>query len=204
MSIVWFLRSLSGSPELLSDTEVDPEWEVLSRSAARGVLERCVMDRSQLALLTLTVEGLPGQVSSASVRAWAGDHRGQQFLRDTLVGAIDRDELVVFASAAVVESGPAVVIPVNPAQPAPPLTLPVPLPTLRTFIEIELFDTDGHAAAGERYVITAPDGSQRHGTLDGNGFAREDGLDPGACIVEFPRIDAREWSPAGAPAVLVP
>jgi type VI secretion system secreted protein VgrG len=62
-----------------------------------------------------------------------------------------------------------------------------------SWIEIELVDDKGKPVAGEAYKITMPDDSVREGTLDGKGFARVGGCDPGTCKVTFPLLDGRSW-----------
>jgi type VI secretion system secreted protein VgrG len=61
------------------------------------------------------------------------------------------------------------------------------------WIEIKLVDTEGKPVPGEPYQITLPDGSVSDGTLDQNGFARVDGIDPGSCQVTFPNLDQDSW-----------
>ena len=63
------------------------------------------------------------------------------------------------------------------------------------WIEIELLDEEGKPAAGERYRVTVPDGTNQEGTLDEKGFARVDGIDPGTCKVTFPELDKEAWQP---------
>ena len=64
------------------------------------------------------------------------------------------------------------------------------------WIEIKLVDTEGNPVPGEKYKITLPDGSTvAEGTLDGKGFARVDGIDPGTCKVTFPNLDQSVWKP---------
>lgn len=65
--------------------------------------------------------------------------------------------------------------------------------TRKTWIGIELIDDDGQPVASERYVITLPDGVRKQGTLDAQGRALIDQIDPGTCQVSFPDLDAREW-----------
>lgn len=59
----------------------------------------------------------------------------------------------------------------------------------KSWIEIELKDDDGNPVAGEPYRVEVPDGSLAEGTLDEKGFARVEGIDPGNCVVSFPRRD---------------
>lgn len=63
----------------------------------------------------------------------------------------------------------------------------------KTWIEVELHDMDGAPMPGERYRVHLPDGSVMEGTLDGNGRARVDGIDPGQCRVTFPDFDQTGW-----------
>jgi hypothetical protein len=66
----------------------------------------------------------------------------------------------------------------------------------KSWIEIELIDEDDEPVPGERYQIELPDGSVARGTLDQNGFARVDGIDPGTCKVTFPELDKEAWEKA--------
>ena len=50
-------------------------------------------------------------------------------------------------------------------------------------------DDEGNPIGNARYVIILPDGEQREGTLDGNGFVRIDGIPPGRCTIDFPESD---------------
>ena len=62
--------------------------------------------------------------------------------------------------------------------------------TKKHWIEIKLLDEAGEPVPGEPYKITLPDGATiADGTLDGNGFARVDNIDPGTCKIVFPRRD---------------
>jgi hypothetical protein len=56
----------------------------------------------------------------------------------------------------------------------------------KDWIEIELRDEDGNLIADEDYILHLPDGQQRSGKLDENGFARETDIPPGTVRVEFP------------------
>jgi len=61
--------------------------------------------------------------------------------------------------------------------------------TFKDYIELELKDDDGAPAKDEKYVIKLPDGSEKEGSLDGDGHARLDDIPPGKVKVEFPDID---------------
>jgi uncharacterized protein (DUF2345 family) len=68
--------------------------------------------------------------------------------------------------------------------------------TKKSWIEIELVDEAKAPVPGEGYEITLPDGSVAKGTLDGKGFARVEGIEPGTCKVTFPDLDKDAWEPA--------
>jgi type VI secretion system secreted protein VgrG len=65
-----------------------------------------------------------------------------------------------------------------------------------SWIEIEMVDKDDKPVPGERYKITLPDGTTAEGTLDHQGFARVDGIDPGTCQITFPDLDQDAWERA--------
>jgi len=85
-------------------------------------------------------------------------------------------------------------------EPAPPHRAPVTdedRQRQRSWIEIDLVDEENNPVPGERYRITLPDGETvAEGTLDENGFARVDGIEPGTCRVCFPEIDRDAWERA--------
>jgi len=63
------------------------------------------------------------------------------------------------------------------------------------WIGIRLTDRKGNPMAGEEYKVTLPDGTAvAAGTLDNEGYARVDGIDPGNCRVTFPRLDRQAWN----------
>jgi type VI secretion system secreted protein VgrG len=66
----------------------------------------------------------------------------------------------------------------------------------KSWIEIELVDEDGNPVPGETYLVTTPDGAVAQGTLDENGFARVEGMDPGTCKITFPALDKDAWEKA--------
>ncbi|APR80245.1 Hypothetical protein A7982_05592 [Minicystis rosea] len=59
----------------------------------------------------------------------------------------------------------------------------------KTWIDLILVDADEKPMPGERYRITLPGGDVREGTLDAQGRAHLDGLDPGDCEISFPDHD---------------
>lgn len=65
-----------------------------------------------------------------------------------------------------------------------------------SWIEIELVDEEDNPVPGEKYEIELPDGSVASGTLDGDGFARVEGFEPGQCKVCFPNLDEEAWENA--------
>ena len=63
----------------------------------------------------------------------------------------------------------------------------------KAWVEVELLDNDGNPVPGEKYEVKLPDGSVKTGTLDGNGKARVDGVEPGNCEITFPEYDQETW-----------
>jgi hypothetical protein len=82
--------------------------------------------------------------------------------------------------------------PVTPFQP-PASNVPNPE---KTWIEIKLIDSDDQPVPSEKYKIKLPDGRIDQGTLDSNGFARIEGVEPGTCQVTFPDIPGQSWDRA--------
>jgi uncharacterized protein (DUF2345 family) len=64
------------------------------------------------------------------------------------------------------------------------------------FVEIVLKDEENQPVAGEKYQVKLPDGSVAEGTLDQNGYARVDGIDPGQAEIKFPELDQESWKSA--------
>lgn len=62
-----------------------------------------------------------------------------------------------------------------------------------SWIEIELIDEEGEPVPGEKYKIILSDDTVIEGTLDGEGFARHDGIPKGNCKVTFPELDKDAW-----------
>lgn len=113
--------------------------------------------------------------------------RYEQRLKQRLTDAFSHGELVA------VEVERPVLVPMQ--WPEPPASKPdeVP-PEEQTWLAIELKDEEGKPVPSARYVVTLPDGSTREGTLNKNGYARVDGVNPGQCQVTFPELDGQSWS----------
>lgn len=88
-----------------------------------------------------------------------------------------------------------------------------PLLEEKTWIEIELTDTEGNPMPGERYWIKLPDDTVREGALDRLGRAYFGGLDPGECEIRWPDMDDEAitdrptrlgWAPEPEPEVASP
>lgn len=76
--------------------------------------------------------------------------------------------------------------------PPPPNAEPDPT---KTWIEIRLVDEEGSPVCNERYRIELPGGTVAEGSLDHDGVARVEGIDPGTAKVTFPEIDQEAWEP---------
>ena len=55
----------------------------------------------------------------------------------------------------------------------------------KDWIEVRYRDADGNPVANAEYVLTLPDGEEREGSLDSDGFARVEDVPPGVCQVRF-------------------
>jgi hypothetical protein len=62
----------------------------------------------------------------------------------------------------------------------------------KDWVEIELLDDEGKDMGGVDYTLTLPDGTERKGTLDENGYAREENVPPGQIDVSFGDTAGRE------------
>ncbi len=70
---------------------------------------------------------------------------------------------------------------------------PAPAPAKKSWIEIQLIDTEGEPVPNERYRIKLPDGSVQEGRLDSFGYAEYYDINPGNCEVTFPDLDHGSW-----------
>jgi hypothetical protein len=113
--------------------------------------------------------------------------RYEQRLKQRLAEAFTQGELVALeVERPQLVPPPWAEVPVLKPEP-PPVKEP-------TWLAIELKDAEGRPVPHARYVVTLPDGSTREGTLNKNGYAREDGVNPGQCQVSFPELEAQSWS----------
>jgi hypothetical protein len=71
-----------------------------------------------------------------------------------------------------------------------------PCPKEKTWIEFRMVDEDGKPVEGVKYRVKLPDGSLKEGSLDGEGKARFEDIDPGSAEISFLEVDGGEWGPA--------
>ncbi len=113
---------------------------------------------------------------------------GLEALRSQVRAALRAGSLRAFRIAVKLSGAPLNVEPSRPKDVEPPLEK-------KTWIGIELMD-DGNPPKPvpfKKYRIELPDQSIREGMLDGNGQARLEGFDPGACKVSFPQLHGPDW-----------
>ncbi len=55
----------------------------------------------------------------------------------------------------------------------------------KDWLEIKMLDNTGQEVCNVKYKVTLPDGSERKGSIGPQGFAREERIPPGRCLVEF-------------------
>ena len=67
----------------------------------------------------------------------------------------------------------------------------------KPWISIQLIGEDDKPVPGGACRIVLTDCSTVEGVLDGDGSARVDGIDPGACVVTFPELDRDAWEGIG-------
>lgn len=111
-------------------------------------------------------------------------------IRDRLVDAFLRQDLVV-----VTEGAPARVAPIGdtkaePPKESKPAPAPAPLAPVvpKTWVAIQLVNEAGKPCAKEKFKVILPDGSTWEGKLDAEGKARKDGIADGPCKVSFPEL----------------
>jgi len=154
---------------------------------------------------TQTVDGdkgkLLGHIQALSERYYQAatesiqEHLAQARKAGTQEELIQRWRVRMLACAPGVAAG-TVESPVE-APPAPPKKPPKISESsdtkVKTWIAIRLLDEDGKPVPDVAYSVTLPDGSIMTGSLDDQGCARFDEIDPGQCQVSFPEIHAKEW-----------
>lgn len=104
---------------------------------------------------------------------------------DRITRAIQGGKLVLYEEVVTLPT------PKSKPKPAPPPPKPEPPPKKLEWVEIVLLDEEGVPVADEKYSIQLPDGSTREGTLDAEGKARVEEIEPGTCFVTFPEIKVR-------------
>jgi hypothetical protein len=63
------------------------------------------------------------------------------------------------------------------------------------WVEIEMVSEDDQPIPYTEYHVVTPDGEPVKGYLDGNGWARLEGIKAsGACQISFPELDKDVWS----------
>ena len=67
----------------------------------------------------------------------------------------------------------------------------------KDYLELRMFDNDGTPVGGVKYKVYLPDGKDRSDQLDDEGYAREEGIPPGQCRVEFEDSDESGDSGSG-------
>lgn len=148
----------------------------LVRGDAAGWIEDPAQRITALALHE-ELEGLPARGAGAGISARAGER---------IERALLEGELVALRIPPPHHSGPPLPVPEEPPSEPPP-----PMAKERTWIEIELLDSDNppQPVGGVRYQIELPDASIVEGRLDARGRARVTGIDPGTCKITFPDLD---------------
>ena len=58
----------------------------------------------------------------------------------------------------------------------------------KDYVEIELKDEDGRPIANEAYILYLANGEVREGTLDANGYKKEENVPPCEWDVSFPNL----------------
>ena len=183
----WILRGLGGEELRVQpfDAPRPPRWVLLPPMFPMGYLDRWLSEPDARRTLVEIHETLFGRLT---LPVWSDDEIALA-IRPRLITALDRKDLVVL----------------TPLRANAPRPVPDPVPIIpprkeepkkeeeTTWVEIELYEGPD-PVAGEDFVVTPASGSPISGKLDTDGFKHVDGIPAGICKVEFPNIDAREWS----------
>lgn len=179
-------------PARSTDWLVVPSIGVAAREPERNRVPDVFVTSSLDHLLTTsaarTLYAMYEALGGGSSLGLSGPERGryEQRLKQRLAEAFTHGELVALEVERPVLVAPQWDEPV----PQKPTEAPVPEPT---WLAIELKDAEGRPVPHARYVVTLPDGSTREGTLNKNGHARVDGVNPGQCQVSFPELEEQSW-----------
>lgn len=66
----------------------------------------------------------------------------------------------------------------------------------KTFVEVEVVDSENQPVPGEKYEIQLLDGTKKKGVTDSRGRIRLDEVDLGEYKIMFPDLDANDWEQA--------
>lgn len=58
-----------------------------------------------------------------------------------------------------------------------------------SWIKIELKDEKGNPFSGEEYLVILPNGEEKKGKLDDNGYAKVTGIPKEGCAISFPNLE---------------
>lgn len=159
------------------------------RNRVPDVFVTSALDHWLTTPIARTLHAMYEALGGNAPRGQSGLERGryEQRLKQRLTEAFMHGELVAL------EVERPVLTP--PAWPEPTWLRPQEAPVAEpTWLAIELKDAEGRPVPHARYVVTLPDGDTREGTLNKNGYARVDGVNPGQCQVTFPELDGQSWS----------
>lgn len=195
MRMKWRLRKGSNSLVIVRRADIFPE-ELRCAPSPVGTsdLDRWMADPSSRQVLLEIDDRLRGP-SANNVRE-AGAEQLQRTVRRWLEEAFKRRDIIAVLVqrnhltqvAAVEEEQESGKGDENPDPPHPGKR--------KTWIEIELVDSQNYPVRNERFRLELPDGEFYEGTTDVRGSARIEGIDPGVCELNFPERDMREWRAA--------
>lgn len=183
----WLLPSRSS--DWLVVPSIGADSQELERNRVPDVFVTSSLEHLLTTSAARTLYAMYEALGGGSSLGLSGPERGryEARLKQRLADAFTHGELVALEVERPVFVAPAWNEPVLEL----PREEPIPEPT---WLAIELKDAEGRPVPRARYVVTLPDGSTREGTLNKNGYARVDGVNPGKCHVSFPELEAENWS----------
>ncbi|MBZ4420680.1 carboxypeptidase-like regulatory domain-containing protein [Myxococcus sp. RHSTA-1-4] len=167
---------------------VEAETEKAGSNRVPDVFVTTALDRWLVTPAARTLYAMYEALGGSPPLGLSGLERGryEQRLKQRLSEAFAHGELVAL------EVERPVLVPRPWPEPPRPEAEEAP-PAEMTWLAIELKDEEGKPVPYARYVVTLPDGGTREGTLNKNGYARVDGVNPGQCQVSFPELDGQSW-----------